>query len=668
MSKVRIGGIPIRTWSLGLLGFDHLVLTFEPGRSLNQWHWFGIEAGRIFLAGIADPVLQVVGVDGRTTLAVLNILHDGTNDRIPSASELVDIIGSPAQRGSRIVPLANPQTAWRTMARFAKKIDAETFPYTGYAFPFTANATLNSTSLIASLLHYAGANIETSLPHNARFSTGRRTLLGTGDDNEMRIQNGFNALFGGAGRDRFFGTNDLMQTEKFYGGRGDDVFIWSKGHNVYHGGQKGLRYELDGLDTVVYDGVGPVYIRKPSNPHIPHFNAHYAVDHSFGEDWLLSIERLEWRDKNDFIRTGPDVGIIEEGLDLNLGAEQSHGPRAERGDIVDFAEVQSGLLLNAADTDAIFVQASKDDKKGFWIEDAEWVIGSSGDDRIYLTSNMRGAEGGRGNDLIDARLAAASPGAGTQDNATRLEGGPGDDTIVSAAGRTRAKGGSGADAFVLSSMTGLPASPGRVEFIIDDAGPTDRLLVPINFFTGGNGGRFDNSPLVEIGSPLDGCAGMSNEAELLRPQQHHGNERPGRLRLNRSSNVSVSIGFTIERSDLLINFDRRTASEALSFGNKSQPDSRGMPLAANVNSRTTVRVKNFQPGHLGIMFHNMDGSSTTSTLASVGKLTAPLPPRPMAPPTNPNHEQYEAPARPRVALLTKLSDMIIPHLNRKSAR
>ncbi len=36
-----------------------------------------IEAGRIFLTGITDPALHVVGIDGRKTLALLNILHFG---------------------------------------------------------------------------------------------------------------------------------------------------------------------------------------------------------------------------------------------------------------------------------------------------------------------------------------------------------------------------------------------------------------------------------------------------------------------------------------------------------------------------------------------------------------------------------------------------------------
>ena len=125
-----------------------------------------------------------------------------------------------------------------------KKIDAENFPYTGYALPFTANATLNSTSLIASLLHYAGANIDKNLPRSSSFAPGREPSLAPKMTTRCASQNGFNALFGGAGKDKLFGTGDLTQTQKFFGGKGDDVFNWPKGHNVYHGWQKGLLYEV----------------------------------------------------------------------------------------------------------------------------------------------------------------------------------------------------------------------------------------------------------------------------------------------------------------------------------------------------------------------------------------------------------------------------------------
>ena len=668
MSLVRIASIPIRLWGLGILGFDHLVLTFEPGHSVNQWHWYGIEAGRVVFAGMTEPVLQVVGTHGRTTLAALNILQDGTTDRIPTPSELVSIIGTPAQRNSRIVPFTDPQAAWRTMARFAKKIDAENFPYTGYALPFTANATLNSTSLVASLLHYAGANIDKNLPRSSRFAPGRRTLLGTEDDNEMRIQNGFNALFGGAGKDKFFGTGDLTQTQKFFGGKGDDVFNWSKGHNVYHGGQKGLLYELDGVDTVVYDGVGPIYIRRPSNPHVPHFNARFAVDHSFGEDWLLSVERLEWRNKNDFIRTGPDVDIIKEGLDLDMGEEQPHGPGADRGDVIDFSEIQSGLLMNATNADAMLVQVSQEDEKGLWLENAEWIVGSSGDDRIYLSKSTRGTEGGDGDDLIDARLAANGASDEVDARATRLDGGQGNDTIVSSTGRTRASGGEGVDTFVLSSTTGQSAGTRAVEFIIDDAEPKDRLLLPLNFLTGSDGGRFENSPLVEVTGVFKCGWQTLSRAKHLRLRQAHGPGHNDRNQSHHRPDTFVSIAINIEHSDLLIRFARHAPDHAASSHASTTVQRSDEATSDPIVSITRIRVRNFEPGDLGIKFGRMGERGTADAGLSLGRRLDPLPRRPEALATNPNRKQQAPQTGTWVAMLTKLRSMIDPYLSRKTAR
>ena len=109
--------------------------------------------------------------------------------------------------------------------------------------------------------------------------------------------------------------------------------------------------------------------------------------------------------------------------------------------------------MNATHANAMLVQVSQEDEKGLWLENAEWIVGSSGDDRIYLSKSTRGTEGGDGDDLIDARLAANGASDEVDARATRLDGGPGNDTIVSSTGRTRASGGEGVDTFVLSSTT-----------------------------------------------------------------------------------------------------------------------------------------------------------------------------------------------------------------------
>src|SRR3972149_3743280 len=70
------------------------------------------------------------------------------------------------------------------------------------------------------------------------------------------------------------------------------------------------------------------------------------------------------------------------------------------------------------------------------------------------------------------------------------DGGAGDDTIVSGAGRTIAKGGEGADRFVLSTMT---FGADIVEFVIEDASAEDRAFAPYSFFFGDEA-NFEGSP------------------------------------------------------------------------------------------------------------------------------------------------------------------------------
>lgn len=674
MSRIRVERTSIEGW-LGFFGADHLLLTYEPAAFVDQVDWYGMEGARVFLAGSPTPVLQVAGANGTTTLATLNVFLDGTRYVVPNATELANMIGTPQERGSRALPFLDPDNAWSTMAGYARLIDQEAFPYTATTLTFTASAALNSTSLIASLLHYAGTDLSANLPFGLGFSPGRETLLGTGGNEELRIENGFTSIYGGGGTDTFYGSDDPSVRERFYGGKADDIFNWSKGSNVYHGGQKALPYANDGIDTVVYDEIGPFYVRLPSIDHIPHYNAEFVVEHTTGEDWLLSIERLEWRDKSDFITLGPGVDLIQEGLDFHLGAEAAADPAEDRGDIVDFAQVGGGLLLNAVNADTLFAQFAQSDAKGLWLEEAEWVIGTDSDDRIYLTANMRGGDGGGGNDLIDGRLAAAGSGLTAEGATARLEGGAGNDIIVSTAGMTVAKGGAGNDTFVLSSLTGMSGSLGNVEFTIEDAGSDDRLFVPYSFFTE-TPGDFEGSELL----PLLGAIGTFED------MRDNGYVLPFEWRLEEhlfyGTNYTQgiidfvgSIEYVLDGDDLVVSLFQGETFEVPVYDENGQLLHNEVLLALH-DDETKIRVTDFQPGDLGIEFHdpgegtnislpNGQGATTypnfdaaVNTLTNGGVLTDPLDPRPQAPTSNPNHDDETSDADLLVADGTSGNDVI----------
>ena len=252
MASIRIERIPIAVFNLGLLGFDHLQLVYQNDDSnprTAQDGWYVMEGLRE--PGSNGVTLGVEGWDGLTTLADANAA---------SGEELIAKIGTPTTRGSREVSVSDPFSSWNLMAVYAGDIAAQELPYIALGLPGSATLTINSSSVIASLLYYAGVDVQTVWPSGTRFSPGTTTLIGTSGDDEMKIEQSFTTLVAGQGDDVLQGSNDTSLIDKFYGGVGDDVIHWSKGFNIIHGGQPSLDYADDGTDTVDYTGVGEVLI------------------------------------------------------------------------------------------------------------------------------------------------------------------------------------------------------------------------------------------------------------------------------------------------------------------------------------------------------------------------------------------------------------------------
>jgi hypothetical protein len=162
----------------------------------------------------------------------------------------------------------------------------------------------NSSSIVASLLFYIGVDIAENLPFTfLTFTVGTRTLFGTSDNDQLTLAFSFNTILSGDGDDTLEGTQSTSQTEKFYGGRGDDVFLWTAGSHVYHGGQPGLDYTEDGTDAVDYTGVGVVTFEGVDSP-VPHLRPQFIAIHATGIDRLFSIEDIRWDDRSDTLILG----------------------------------------------------------------------------------------------------------------------------------------------------------------------------------------------------------------------------------------------------------------------------------------------------------------------------------------------------------------------------
>jgi Ca2+-binding RTX toxin-like protein len=381
LPRVRIEWVPVQMYGLGRLGFDHLQLVFEPGEigRSAQDDWFVMEGVRD--ATSDGAYLGIEGADGRTTLASANLA---------ARAELADKIGTPELRGSRALPYAGEEFgAWETMASYARDIEAEDYPYIAFGLPGSPTPTVNSSSAIASLVHYSGLDPTQTLPYGMHLSPGMSTLLGTGSDDSLRVEHGFTTLLGGRGADTFSGSAGPKQIEKFYGGEGDDIFRWSPGFNIAHGGQPQLDYGADGTDVIDYSGAGDVTITF--NRHwIPHKVPNFVAVFDAGIDHLFSVERVQWNAKTDRIVLGNGVNLLED--------DRVSPPNAR----LDSDEVRTASLA---------------------VEDLADPTGAStggaGADRIV---------GGRGDDVIDA--------------------GAGDDTLYGAEGDDILIGGSGGDGYV----------------------------------------------------------------------------------------------------------------------------------------------------------------------------------------------------------------------------
>ena len=606
MENLRLEKVPIQIYGLGLLGFDHLHIVWERNQtSRDQARWYVLEGLRDGSGG--GPFLGVEGIDGATTLSESN---GGARDL-----DLVKKIGTPETRGSVIIPTTGAiSSIWNNMASFGADIDGQKLPYIGYAVPNGSSPTLNSSSVVASLLFHAGIDITQNLPIGLGTSPGTNTLIGSSQNDTLSIVSGFNALVGGYGKDTFYGSDRENTIEKFSGGYGDDTFKWSKGINIFHGGQARLDYKADGSDTVDYIGVGVLTIDAVPFA-FPHFAPDYIATHDGAIDQLYSIEGILYSRDSDTIIAGPNVHLLSHDLILKLDKESSDG----KGDSITFASSEAGLTINNANEDNYFVQSASNDSgntAGLWLESAEWLEGSSGNDKIYGGELVRGLEGGTGDDIIDARSVKAFSKDSSKFD-VEIFGGGGADTLVSGAGRSIATGGADADRFVLSTLTNGAQS---VEFVVADAESADRLFVPHEFFTQTHKG-FDGSALMPILGAFTQYSGQSSFNDL---PENLGPWATGPLvrsdiaiftwqtqEQNWNNNDQTqgvfeftgAIFFNREGSDLLIHLFSGTPDVVTELG-YADLDWTHTLVHIDIASETIIRVKSFEDGDLGIHFYD----------------------------------------------------------------
>ncbi len=376
MPVVSVERVPVQMMGLGVLGFDHLQIVFQHEFSWpkpRQDEWFVIEGIR----DVEGPHVRlgVEGWDGGTTLS------DANGGLVGEA--LVERIGSSGSRGGRVVAdNASALDLWATLTSFAADVHAQQFPYIPWALPGSALPTINSSSLVASLLYHAGVDVDTALPAGLRFSPGTTTLLGSSRDDILEAGERFTTLVAGDGDDVLIGGNEPSRIDKLYGGRGDDTLRWSLGFNVLHGGQPGLAYDEDGNDTVDYTGAGTVRIEAPPQS-VPHRSPDFIAVFDGGLDHLYSIEEITWNGTGDRVVIGRGVGLTSTPLKFKFSA--TNAATGGSDNVLDLSQAEVGFdVWSSASGELRLVGRREGDHAELAVSGLPRVAGSPYPDRFIL--------------------------------------------------------------------------------------------------------------------------------------------------------------------------------------------------------------------------------------------------------------------------------------------
>ncbi len=270
MPSVRIERVPVRALGLGVLGFDHLAARLRAcGGENPEDGWFVLEGLRE--ASATGVRLGVEGLHGATTLAEANGGATG--------AALTEKIGTAEARGSReIASGSEASSLWATFVANASDIEAQGFPYIAYALPGSPLPTINSSSLVSTLLHRADLDIAQSKPDSMRLSPGTETLLGTPGDDVLARPGLHHAR-----RRRGLGLADRLlrraaHRQALWRQKATTTFNGRKAPTSFMAASRELAYADDGADTVHYTGIGQgdcITANPAPVPHLaPGFHRH----------------------------------------------------------------------------------------------------------------------------------------------------------------------------------------------------------------------------------------------------------------------------------------------------------------------------------------------------------------------------------------------------------
>lgn len=407
MPKISIESHPIPFDALGL---DHLYLVYDPD-------------------GVADANDRIIrgGPD--------SIIDDITLEIDLNIEVSTDARGSdtPEDRGSLEITDEQAGDAWSIMMQVARQIEAANISY---------NGSHNSNSVVTTLLHSIGFNVEAYIPSNTIWDDlpGAETVLGfarnitgTGNGNFISGWAQNDTIDGGAGNDTLKGASG---DDSLVGGNGTDELDGGTGSDIYI-----MRFGETGIDEITdSDGTGEVRINGLGLTGTAAYNdgssswtmGHYTLTRTGTADADLTFTSGFAGDPSFVIKnfTSGDLGIT-----LATPEESPANPAAPSGGPGELA----GEFTPGPTT---YVGTSGDDGIEFWYPVT--VSGGAGNDEIYMRGNGR-AEGDAGDDTIyGGDYALGGDGNDVLEGATYQGGGNGDD-YLHGGGRAGVSGGDGND-------------------------------------------------------------------------------------------------------------------------------------------------------------------------------------------------------------------------------
>lgn len=388
MPRIRLESLAIRSFFLGALGFDHFQLVFEPlagGRYLQD-DWYVIEGTRE--ATSAGPLLGVQGADGAVSLASANAA---------SGNHLVRKIGRPEQRWLADIE-HGPRAAelWAQLSSVALDIDLQQLPYVAFAATNSIIPTVNSTSVISTMLERTGLAMP-RLPWIWGIGApGSETLIGSSSSETMVSSSQHTTLLGGPGDDKLMPALSLSPAPlKFYGGPGQDVCVAAEKLSLCHGGLPGTPQSQDGHDVAWFNVSTSTIDAAPSAG-----DEELHVSSEGSATRLLSIETVRWTDRDDHVQVG--AGFMQHAVSppvLDLGHQAASGA----GDVLDMTDAGVALRIGVYDDEVSVVS----DAGMFTARSVETLVASSADDFVWLNGSVRAVRTGAGADLLYISAAPA---------------------------------------------------------------------------------------------------------------------------------------------------------------------------------------------------------------------------------------------------------------------